>query len=64
MKVNGKDISIKNNKSLFTFLQDNNYDLKKIAVECNGHIVPRATYGEVILSDEDSLEIVCFVGGG
>jgi len=64
MKVNGKDISMKKDKSLLAFLQENNYELKKIAVECNDHIVPRATYDEVILSDKDILEIVCFVGGG
>ncbi len=64
MKANGKEISVKKNWSLLAFLNENKYDLNKIAVERNGHIVPKATYGEVILLEEDVLEIVSFVGGG
>jgi len=37
---------------------------EKVAVECNGEIVPRSTLGEAALADGDSLEIVHFVGGG
>jgi thiamine biosynthesis protein ThiS len=33
-------------------------------VELNGTIVPKASYDEVMLSPEDTLEIVRFVGGG
>lgn len=35
-----------------------------IAIELNGHIVPRSTYDTVTLTDGDSVEIVHFVGGG
>src|SRR3546814_5623923 len=31
---------------------------------CSSDLVPRSTYGEVILADGDQLEIVHFVGGG
>ena len=37
---------------------------QRIAVERNGEIVPRRTYGETVLQDGDVLEIVSFVGGG
>ncbi len=37
---------------------------EKVAVERNREIVPRSTYGDVMLADGDSLEIVHFVGGG
>lgn len=37
---------------------------EKVAVECNGIIVPRSTLGETALADGDVLEIVHFVGGG
>ena len=37
---------------------------EKVAVECNGAIVPRSTLAEVPLADGDVLEIVHFVGGG
>ena len=37
---------------------------KRIAIECNGDIVPRSQYALVNLIDGDSLEIVGAVGGG
>jgi thiazole synthase len=37
---------------------------EKVAVECNGAIVPRSTLGEAALAEGDVLEIVHFVGGG
>lgn len=39
-------------------------DPAKIAVEHNLAIVPRATYGDVVLGQGDRLEIVHFIGGG
>jgi len=37
---------------------------KKLAVERNGEIVPRALHGATVLADGDRLEIVVAVGGG
>ena len=37
---------------------------KRIAVECNGEIVPRSQFAEVVLKEGDKLEIVGAVGGG
>jgi sulfur carrier protein len=37
---------------------------KKVAVERNGEIVPRSSYGATRLADGDRLEIVVAVGGG
>lgn len=37
---------------------------KRLAVERNGHIVPRAQYIDTLLVDNDRLEIVVAVGGG
>lgn len=36
----------------------------RIAVEHNGEIAPRQSWGEVSLSENDRLEVVHFVGGG
>lgn len=36
----------------------------RVAVERNRNVVPRATHGEVVLTDGDHLEVVTFVGGG
>ena len=37
---------------------------KRVAVECNGEIVPRSRYAQTALADGDRLEIVVAVGGG
>jgi sulfur carrier protein len=37
---------------------------RRVALERNGHIVPRGTYPHERLADGDRLEIVAAVGGG
>lgn len=37
---------------------------KRVAVERNGHIVPRGQHAETLLAEGDVLEIVVAVGGG
>lgn len=64
MQVNGSTVPLDKSRSLFDFLTDQKYDLAVIAVLRNGEVVPRASYKEVMLSSEDSLEVVQFVGGG
>ena len=63
VKVNGepKDIA---GKTIAEYLATTNYDMKRIATELNGNIVPKAQYDETVLQDGDSLEVVSFVGGG
>lgn len=64
MKVNGKTIALERERTLSAFLTDERYDSRTIAVERNGAIVPRADYENILLAEEDTLEIVRFVGGG
>ena len=37
---------------------------RRIAVERNGLLVPRASFGDTPLADQDVIEIVTLVGGG
>jgi sulfur carrier protein len=37
---------------------------KRIAIECNGEIIPRSLFAEVAIKEGDKLEIVGAVGGG
>lgn len=64
MRVNGKQVELKERLTLDKFLESNGYALTKVAVELNGKIVLRKEYAATILEDTDALEIVCFVGGG
>jgi len=63
VKINGKELDIAG-KTLAEYLSTTAYDPKRIAAERNGEIVPKAKYGETVLEDGDSVEIVSFVGGG
>ena len=63
VKINGEELNMAG-KTIAEYLATTNFDPKRIAVERNGGIVPKAKYGETILQDGDSLEIVSFVGGG
>lgn len=64
MRVNGKDIELKENKILADFLKDNNYNLSRIVIELNGEIVSKDKYNTVNLKDSDVMEVLTFVGGG
>jgi len=41
-----------------------NFHGRRIAIECNGEIVSRSKFVEVVLKEGDKLEIVGAVGGG
>ena len=63
VKVNGEEKNIAG-KTLAEYLVTTNYDIKRIATELNGDIVPKAQYAETVIKNGDSIEIVSFVGGG
>ena len=63
VKINGDELNMAG-KTIAEYLATTNFDPKRIAVERNGDIVPKAKYGETILQDGDNVEVVNFVGGG
>ena len=63
VKINGKELNIAG-KTVAEYLSTTSYDPRRIAVERNEEIVPKAQYGETILKDGDIVEVVSFVGGG
>lgn len=63
VKINGESLDIAG-KTIEEYLAATNYDAKRIAVERNGDIVPKAQYGDTVLKDGDRIEVVSFVGGG
>ncbi len=50
--------------SLSELLKSLDIDEKYVAVELNRKIVPRMQFNEKLLVENDTLEIVTFVGGG
>ena len=63
IRVNGDNMEIER-INLLELVKRRNLNPERIAVELNGEIVKRGTYGEIDLTDGDKVEIVCFVGGG
>ena len=62
--VNGKGGTLTGPLSVADYLEQNNYQIKRIAVEMNGDILPKYSYSDTMLKDGDRLEVVSFVGGG
>lgn len=61
--INGTEIC-KTSVRLCDYLKENGLNEKRIAVELNGEILPKAKYSDTTFCDGDRIEIVNFVGGG
>ena len=62
--VNGKQIQLASEMSVADYLEQNNYQIKRIAVELNEEVLPKDSFSDTMLKDGDRLEVVTFVGGG
>ena len=63
VKINGKELDAAG-MTVSQYLDGTDFDRRRIAIERNGQILPKAQYDETVLQDGDSLEVVSFVGGG
>ena len=63
IKVNGEMMDM-DGKTVAQLLEAMDAGSQRVAVELNMDIVPRASYGETVLKDGDTVEVVRFVGGG
>ncbi len=61
--INGEELNVAG-ESVADYLTESGYDIKRVAVELNGDILPKSQYTDTILKDDDCVEIVSFVGGG
>ena len=64
IQLNGKKVTIKSEFSLLDLLKRYNLNNKKVAIEYNGSIIPKANYKKKKLKNNDKVEIVHFIGGG
>ena len=62
--VNGKEINLTEDTTVAEYLEQNQYQVKRIAVELNGDILPKYSYSDNMLKDGARLEVVTFVVGG
>ena len=63
VKVNGesKDIAGEN---LYEYLKKEGFDLSRVVIERNLEIVPRDALEQIVIQEEDTIEVLRFVGGG
>ena len=64
VKVNGERMESIIGKTVAEYLTISGYDRRRVAVELNGDILPKARFESTVLHDGDNVEIVSFVGGG
>ena len=64
--LNGQSrvFSLSESSNLEDLIQELGLKGDRVAIEYNGEIATRATWGNVALAQNDRLEIVHFVGGG
>ena len=62
--INGEHRRVPAGTTLAQLIAEVGLDPLRVAVERNLEIVPRSTFGAVLVEDGDAYEIVHFVGGG
>ena len=62
--INGTLQSFEDGITVAKLIEQINLTGKRIAMECNGEIVSRNRFPDMVLVDGDKLEIIFAVGGG
>jgi len=62
--VNGEARSVAPDTTIAALLGELGFGDRRVAVERNREVVPRAQHATTVLGDGDRLELVTFVGGG
>ena len=64
IQLNGSSYEISSGTNLIELLNELKIQKNKVAIEVNGEIVEKKKYLNLILSKNDKVEIVHFIGGG
>ena len=64
IQLNGKKLLIKSKVTIYELLKKFKLHNKKVAIEHNGVIIPKANFKKINLKNKDRLEVVHFIGGG
>ena len=62
--VNGEPLDLPDGLTVLALLAHLGVRAERVAVERNGAVVKKARHADEVLSADDVLEIVTFVGGG
>ena len=64
MILNGKTIDLLEDISVEQLLKDYDLNPQKVVVEVNMEILDDEVYSTYLLKNEDTVEVISFVGGG
>lgn len=64
IRLNGNARELAGAATISELLQQAGYGDRRVAVECNGQIVPRSQHATTVLANGDQIEIVQAIGGG
>ena len=64
MILNGKTVDLKEEISVEQLLKDYDLNPQKVDVEVNMEILDDEVYSTYLLKNEDTVEVISFVGGG
>ena len=64
MILNGKTVDLKEEISVEQLLKDYDLNPQKVVVEVNMEILDDEVYSTYLVKNEDTVEVIRFVGGG
>ena len=64
IQLNGTPYEINNGTNLNELLNKLKIQKNKVAIEVNGEIIEKKKYNNLVLTKNDKVEIVHFIGGG
>ena len=64
MRVNGNEISNENIHTISELLQNFGLNENRVVIELNGKIIVKEEFNKVNLNENDTIEVISFVGGG
>ncbi len=62
--VNGKGIQLEKGMTILSLLESKGLNPSMVVIEYNHDIPKRETWGDIIISEGDNIEIIRFLGGG
>jgi len=64
VKVNGKEMNLKNGITIDELLSEIKFNKERVVVEVDGVIVSKDDFKSFKLTENNTIEVVSFVGGG
>ena len=64
MKFHGNEIVLNENKTICDLLKELKVNENRVVVELNREIIVKEDFSKINLKEDDTVEVISFVGGG